>query len=314
MLRLFMIILLLFTFSSSIANPSPKINHVIYVTLDGVRWQDVYLDHSYLKTFWEKHANKMNNYGMPNTASTMAVASVPTSLPSYQSQMSGSIQPCVTNQCGRITVKTLPENLMEKLSLRKQDVAVFSSWYEISYSVEHIFGSVYTNTGNFPVYDPNTQTADDVMYDLNLRQTYDAPGDHERYDKYTFAQAIHYFETYKPRFLWISLNDADEAAHASNLNRYHDAIKFYDYALDEVFSKLKAMHIENETMVIVTTDHGRGNGALWTSHGPGIPGCKQTWAFVMNGNLKPVSQSGGTFNYNTLSVRPTVEAAFDILG
>lgn len=314
MLKLLIILVSLFAFSSSIAAINPhkphekKIKYVIYMTFDGTRWQDIFLDHSHLKTFWEKHANKVNFYGMPNTKKNISVASIPISLPSYQSQMSGAIQPCFGNQCGRITVQTLPESLKEKLHLQQQDVAVFSSWYEVTYSTEHFYGSIYTNTGNFPVYDPNTHTADAVMYDLNMQQTNDTPGESTRFDKYTFAQAMHYFETYKPRFLWISLNESDEAAHEGNLQAYHKALEFYDHALDEVFTKLKMMNIEDETMLIVTTDHGRGNGPLWTSHGPGILASKQTWAFVMNGELKPVSQSRDILNYSTLSIRPTVEA------
>jgi hypothetical protein len=315
MLRLLTIVILFCVFSTSIATTKPnhQIKHVIYITLDGTRWQDIYLDHSHLKTFWEKHANKVIFYGMPNTKTSISVASIPTSLPSYQSQMSGAIQPCYGNQCGRITVQTFPEALIEKMQLQKQDVAVFSSWYEIGYSAEHVYGTIYTNTGNFPVYDPNTQTADSVMYDLNMQQNNNhGRGESLRYDKYTFAQAIHYFEVYKPRFLWISLDESDEAAHTGNLQAYHEALNFYDYVLDEVFTKLKNMQIEDETMLIVTTDHGRGNGPLWTSHGPGMFASKQTWAFVMNGNLKPVSQSRDIIYYSTLSIRPTVEAALGI--
>ncbi len=319
MLKVLIILISIFAFSPSIAATNTdklddnRIKYVIYMTFDGTRWQDIFLDHSYLKSFWEKHANKVNFYGIPGSKTHISVASIPISLPSYQSQMSGAIQPCFGNQCGRIAVQTLPEALKEKLHLQKQDVALFSSWYEVTYSTEHIYGSIYTNAGNFPVYDPTTQTADSVMYDLNMQQTYDNPGESTRFDKYTFAQAMHYFETYKPRFLWISLNESDEAAHAGDLQAYHKALMFYDHALNEVFTKLKMMNIENETMLIVTTDHGRGNGKLWTTHGPGIPGSKQTWAFVMNGELKPVSQSPDMTYYSTLSIRPTVEAALGLI-
>lgn len=304
----------LFTLSFAENPPSPtNIKRVIYITFDGTRWQDVFLNHSYFKIFWQKYADQVNFYGMPDTNKNMLVASIPISLPSYQSQMSGAIQPCSTNLCGRIPVQTFPEALKEKLNLAKHEVAVFGSWEEIGNAAEHIAGTIYTNVGNSPAYDPITQSADTAMYDLNMKQFSHLLDNKARPDEYTFAQAMHYFEIYKPRFLWIALNDSDAAAHRGNLDEYHQALMFYDYALDELFTKLKAMHLDQETMVIVTTDHGRGNGKLWTSHGPRIPESKQTWAFVMNGSLKPVSQSGDIFNYDTLSIRPTVEAAFGMM-
>lgn len=310
MLRFLVLFLSFFIFTNGFAEN--KIKYVIYMTFDGTRWQEIFLDHSYLQTFWKKYANRVNFYGMPDTNTNMSVASIPISLPSYQSQMAGSIQPCFGNSCGRIKVQTLPENIKDKLQLKKQDVAIFASWYDITYSAEHIAGSVFTNTGNTPVYDPVTKIADPAMYKLNMQQFNHSLSGQSRPDPDTFAQAMHYFETYKPRFLWISLNDSDEEAHKGNLEGYHNAIRFFDYTLDEVFTKLKAMNIENETMVIVTTDHGRGNGIFWTQHGPEIPASKQTWAFVMNGNLKPMSQNGDIKNYNTLSIRPTVEAALGV--
>src|SRR5947207_1663419 len=77
------------------SQPTPnKIKHVIYVTLDGVRWQDVYQTHQYFPKLWKQHASKFTFYGLPNSNTTIEAASIPVSLPSYQSQMSGAIQPC----------------------------------------------------------------------------------------------------------------------------------------------------------------------------------------------------------------------------
>lgn len=289
-----------------------KIKHVIYITFDGTRWQDIFLDHSHLEKFWKNHAQKGLFYGEPNSNRDIRVTTVPISLPSYQSQMAGKVQPCLGNLCGRIRVETLPESLKRKLDLQKKDIAVFGSWYEIAYAAEHIEGSVYTNTGNNPVYDPETQSPDAIMYDLNLKQAADFPGGNIRYDKYTFAQAMHYFEVYLPRFMWIALNDADEAAHRGDLIYYHAALSFYDNVLDEVITKLQLLNIDKESMVIVTTDHGRGNDENWKHHGIGFPESRQTWAFVMNGDLKATWHRADKFQYSTLSIRPTVELALGV--
>lgn len=310
---LFLITTLLFSSVYADIKPQPalpKIQHVIYITLDGVRWQDIYKTQHYFPKLWDKYADKLTFYGLPNSNTTMEVASVPLSLPSYQSQMSGSVQPCRNNQCGYIQVKTLPEALIDEYHFAKKDVAVFSSWPEIAYAAEAKIGTTYSNAGNIPVIDPKTKQPDAAMAMLNHEQQMDHPNyKPNRYDKYTFSQALHYLEKYKPRFLWIALVNADDAAHAGNLSQYHQLLGYYDDALDGLFNTLKTMHVEKNTMVIVTTDHGRGNNENWTSHGVSYPESRQTWAFVMNGKLQPIADDGEVIHYNTLSIRPTIEKA-----
>lgn len=310
-----LLVLICVVFFSSVSahaeiNHQPRPKHVIYITLDGIRWQDIYQTHRYFAKLWTKHASKLNFYGVPNSKSVMEVASIPVSLPSYQSQMSGAIQPCNDNKCGRIQVETLPEYLIDKLHFAKKDVAIFSSWPVIAEALESKKGAVYSNAGNLPVLDPLSNRPDGIMEILNHEQERDHP-DYKpnRYDKYTFSHALHYFEKYKPRFIWISLVNADDEAHFSHLYEYHQLLSFYDEALDRLFTTLKSMGLEKNTMVIVTTDHGRGNNENWTTHGANFPESKQTWAFVMNGELLPVSRDGNIYHYNTLSIRPTIEKA-----
>lgn len=280
--------------------------NVIYITLDGVRWQDVFHDHSHFKQFWEKHAQHAKLYGAPDSHTTMQVASIPISLPSYQSQTAGTVQPCPGNECGRIAIETFPEKIKQQLHLQKKEIAIFGSWYSIAEAAEHIEGTVVTNTGSFPMSDPETGIPDPVMTEINNQQLIDFPEDsYTRYDKYTVAQALHYLKKYQPRLLWIALNDSDEYAHADDLKGYHATLAYYDNFLDQLIRQLQILHLDKQTMIIITTDHGRNDN--WTGHGD--PESKQTWAFVMNGELFPTSESNGNVEYSTLSIRPTIESA-----
>lgn len=284
-----------------------KISRVIYITLDGVRWQDIFLTHKYLKTFWSKYAKDMKVYGDPKTPINIEVASVPISLPSYQSQMSGEVQPCQDNNCGRITVETFPESLIHHFGFKKQDAVIFASWYEIAYASQHQLGTVFESSGNKPVYDPNTGCADVTMLFLNEEQNKYTPDLLDRFDIYTFAQAMHYLEIYQPRFLWLSLTDADLAAHLGSKPLYRSVLNLYDRMLDIFFTNLETLNLADETMVIITTDHGRGNGKHWTDHGPKFPESKRTWAFVKNGSLAVIDSPN---HYSTLTIRPTIEGIF----
>lgn len=293
-----------------------KITNVIYITLDGTRWQDIYVDRSHFPKLWGKYAKQLTFYGMPNSSNTMEAASTPVSLPSYQTQLSGKVQPhCEENDCGRIKVETFPEYLISSGELKKSDVVTFASWNKINLAVEHIPGASTTFIGNFPVTDPDTHQADEVMAKINAQQAIDHPeldpeDGPERFDKYTIAQALHYYEKYQPRFMWISLVDADEAGHANDKKAYHNALSLYDNAFDQLFTTLKTMNRDKNTLVIVTTDHGRGTGKNWVEHGAQMPESKPTWAFVMNGKLEPVPNAPKKHRYSTLSIRPTVESVF----
>ena len=72
------------------------------------------------------------------------------------------------------------------------------------------------------------------------------------------------------------------------------------------------MGIDNETMVIVTTDHGRGSGDNWTTHGALYPESSYTWAFVKNGKLPYNMFDGLRFHYSTTSIRPAIESALGV--
>lgn len=282
-----------------------KIKHVIYITLDGVRWQDIFVDRSHLKIFWSKYAQSMKIYGDPMRPGKIEVASIPISLPSYQSQMSGAVQPCQDNFCGRINVETFPEKLIKSFGFKKKDVAIFASWSTIANATEHEIGKTFTNAGNKSVYDPDTGVADQVMQFLNSQQMINHENLLDRSDLFTFAQAMHYFEKYQPRFLWISLTDADAAAHLKSRGLYDNVLELYDRLLHILFHTLDILDLSDETAIIITTDHGRGNGKHWTDHGPKYPESKQTWAFAKNADLVPMQ---GSNYWSTLSIRPTIEA------
>lgn len=290
--------------------PASPIKHVIYITMDGTRWQDIMRDKTYFPLLWGKHVSGLEVYGAVDGGRVMEVASIPVSLPSYQSQMTGTVQPCKDNKCGRVKAKTLPENILATRKLHKKDVAVFSGWPEVGYAAESKSGRVYVNVGNIPVVDPVSGKPDNYMAQINALQTKKSHAYGNRMDEYTFKQAMHYFHKYKPVFLWISLVNADNEAHMGHLRTYQRVLVSYDKYLDQVFRMLKAEGLDKNTMVIVTTDHGRGDGDNWTTHGEMYPEAKRTWAFVKNGELQPVSPDAA--KYSTLSIRPTIEKALGI--
>ena len=70
------------------------------------------------------------------------------------------------------------------------------------------------------------------------------------------------------RFLWIALNDSDEWGHLADYKNHVATLKIYQEWLLELFRILSESGLDGtQTSVIVTTDHGRGQGPAWKDHG-----------------------------------------------
>lgn len=260
--------------------------NVVLVTLDGVRWQDFFRQgpEAVFPRFWAKYAAAATIFGDPKTGERFEV-STPSllSLPAYQEIMTGHHVSCGSNQCGRVADETLIDELVRAgFGSRMRVVA---SWSKIAYA---------TSANDYPFVDAGFHEGDAAT-----------PWWFARFDKSTWARAMVAVET-RPKFLWISLNDADEWAHRGALDNYENILRRYDRWFDELVTTVRALdgYAENTTFII-TTDHGRGDGPEWTSHGAEYPMAQQAFAVVLGpgtGHPRERHDSGHQ------ALRPTMEA------
>jgi hypothetical protein len=100
----------------------------------------------------------------------------------------------------------------------------------------------------------------------------------EPFDPLPFHTAIEYVKAKKPRLLFIGLGETDDWAHAGSYPEYLNAAHLGDSYLRQLWELVQSMpEYRGRTTLIVLPDHGRGVGALWTSHGEKIAESKQTW-------------------------------------
>lgn len=279
--------------------------NVILLTLDGVRWQE-FFDKTTFEKFWTRVAKQGTVYGTPGSDSYAAIDNrMMMSLPAYQNIMAGSKTRCISNRCARIPEETVAERLIDELSLEREQVATFSSWQQIPFAVESVPGKTMVNSSVMPF----TLWPDPVHERLNHLQQSDRPRWRTaRWDKYTWPHAMRYLDEVKPRFMFISLGDADEWGHRRSYDRYISALKQYDIWIDELVAKLDSMgEYGSETLLIVTTDHGRGEGRRWKGHAL-HPKAKTIWMYVRNPKVGPVAPRGGRVSHS--DIRPTIEAHF----
>ena len=258
---------------------------VVLLTLDGVRWQELLRgtdpelgDGRVLPVFTRFHDDlKTRGVFYPEARLSNAVA---ISLPAYASILSGRFSDCEGNGCGRTRVPTLPEHLRAAGAFAATDLALFASWEKLPLAAERTPGHLVVNAAY--------EAFGGDHADLDAAQAAEpAPWEGARLDKYTLAHGLRYLRTHHPRFLTISLNDADEQAHRGDYPAYIEALRAYDRAIAEVAVTLAEMGADGrETTLIVTTDHGRGQRGGWRDHGHN-PDSERVWVFAHRAGVAP---------------------------
>ena len=313
--------------SAAIADPTQGAN-VILLTLDGVRWEEVFhgtdpgqsLDANpkvfeFLLGTLSKQGPLMGDRKRGESVKVSNHAQ--NSLPGYQSIMAGSPQPCNSNACGRISVETFPERIAHDLGFKPEQVAVISSWEKIAHAVEHVPGSLFVNAGPQPL--AVGTSADAEAEAINKAQAADSPPWHSaRYDKYTFAHSMNFLKKHKPRFMFISLNDSDEWGHKGKYDKYIETLRQQDTWIKELVTTLDNMgEYGQKTTLIITTDHGRGDANEWDEHGSGYANSGAVWLYgrsPYSRSLPAVKQRSpaSEISFSHVDIRPTIETIFGL--
>lgn len=273
-------------------------SNVVLLTIDGVRWQEFYGgadpargSGAAFPWFWASLAPEGRVFD------ARVANPIHLSLPGYQSIFAGSAQPCGDNACGQIRATTFPERLVNELGLPRHEVASFASWTGLVYAIESHPGATFVDAG---------QRCGGGGEGCALG----AAELSARLDAATMAYALRYLERQRPAFLYIALNDADEEGHRGQYDRYLDALRRADRWIEEIVGTLERMGAwGRRTALLITTDHGRGEGARWGEHGAMSVGDADAriWIYLR-------LPAGGRFAFGApaerlthLDIRPTVE-------
>jgi hypothetical protein len=214
------------------------------------------------------------------------------SLPGYFEIMTGTTSECRTNDCNFVLGRTIAEDIAK--TSPSAPSGVFASWEAISRVV----------TANPPrgliTISAGRERGSDVA-------PHPGHGDY-RPDAITWPRAIAYLQEQRPRFLWISLGDADEWAHGGNYRGYLGALTAADTYLGELAGHLEAMGERGErTMVIVTTDHGRDG---FIHHGGAESG--PVWLLARGAAIAKVGSIGTSQTRHLGDIAPTIRAVFGV--
>lgn len=312
---------------------SSKYDHnVILLTFDGVRSKDFFgrktdpllssENIEIMPLFWSRRAQEGIILGDEASDSSMVVANnTGISYPAYLSMMSGVFtQQCQSNypvpECDG-TVETLPERLLREKNLDRSEVAVFASWERISDAAETRGNNLIVSVARSEFVDPNYPQAHrliNLKMKENLKKRYFK--ENERDDETTFEHGITYLKNNRPKFLWISLLDSDSFAHSNKYKDYVTSLNTYDLYIERLIEELDKMgNYGKKTTIVITTDHGRGEGIHgWMHHGVFEAkrghkigeNSRKIWAYIRGPATPGLGKLKDT-HYSHLSLRPTME-------
>jgi hypothetical protein len=238
--------------SETIANSGRGVDApVVIVTIDGVRWQEVFegtdprLTHSppvavdrYLPNLHGLGTTRGAFVGAPGRGQIAATGPNYISLPGYTELLSGRPSRCQTNGCMRTTLPSI----LDEARAAGAKVAAFASW-------ERLDLAATANPGGFVM---SCGRQGDMTIDP-------WPGNGEyRPDYLTADVALRYFEKEQPDVFFLGLGDPDEHAHHNDYDAYIASIRHADQILGRLIAILdRSGERGRRTHIVVTADHGR---------------------------------------------------------
>ncbi|GAB3885511.1 alkaline phosphatase family protein [Spirosoma agri] len=309
-MRLLGLLIGVFLSCSTLAQPA---QNLILVTLDGVRWQEIFngADSTLLfdpvfsrdtasarKQFWASNPVERRKrltpflwntvgqqgqlYGNRQLGSRLNVSNPHWfSYPGYNEILSGYADDRIkSNDKIDNPNVTVLEFLNQQPGFTGK-VAVFSSWDVIEAAVNEKRSGIFASSANETI--PLCTAPDSLLSDLTTLYPREF-GDGVRADFLTYFTARQYVKQNQPRVLFLSFDETDDLAHAGRYLDHLRMVQSIDNYLSDLWKLVQTMpQYAGKTALLITTDHGRGHTpkARWKDHGTKTADSYQLWMAAM---------------------------------
>ncbi|WP_243431469.1 phosphoglyceromutase [Algoriphagus lutimaris] len=321
-----------------------KTEHVVLITLDGMRWQEVFkgadslmVDDtgmiespgSLLKDFWDTDPLKRREMLLPFFWNTLSKEgqiygnraygnkvdnsnNMWFSYPGYNEFLSGFADDERITSNDKINNPNI--TLLEYLNQRpeyKGKVMAFGSWDVFPYIVNEERSGVPVNAG-FDVAEGNNLTPEEILTN-KLQSEIRGPWGGVRLDPFTHSYAMSALKTKKPKVLYISYGETDDWAHGNHYDQYIWSAKQTDAYIKEIWDFIQSdPQYKDKTTMIIGVDHGRGTTKTsWRGHGTQIPEAGQIWLAAIGPDTPATGEMKSNGQWHSSMVARTV---FKLLG
>jgi hypothetical protein len=320
--------------------PSTRTRHVLLVTIDGVRWQEVFRgadadlfdpeaggveDPDALRErYWRDTAESRRKVLMPFLWSTVALDGAVWgnrdagsaaamrngrnfSYPGYSELLTGFVDERVDSNAKRENPnRTVLEWLAGQPGF-DGGVEVVGSWDVFPWIVAAERAGLRVNSGWQP-YDPGSADPAVRMLDA-LMATTTREWQGVRFDSFTFEVARLRLRE-RPRVLYLAFGEPDDWAHQRRYDRYLETLERADRFVAELWAAVQGdPAMAGATTLVLTTDHGRGSTAAdWTGHGAEVEGSAASWIAVLGPDTPAAGVLGAGAAATASQVAATVAA------
>lgn len=324
-MRIKILIVLCFLTRVSFAQSS---EHVILVTFDGLRWQDVFrgADTSLMKQqktlkdkqvkekywradpaerrkallpfLWTTIASQGQVHGNRDVGSLVNVTNTMWfSYPGYQEILSGFADDArITSNDKVYNPNVTVLEFIHQQPPFKGKVAAFTSWDVFPFIINDKRSGIFVSGGEVPAREPLTEN-ERLINRLMVATPNMIP--EVRLDAFTFYYGLEYLKKNKPRVVYFSFDETDDFAHSGEYAAYLNSAHKTDQFLAELWDYLQSDPVyRNKTTLIITTDHGRGPGPDdWKSHGARVKGADEIWIALLGPTVAPTGESRSEQRY-----------------
>jgi hypothetical protein len=342
-MKILSFILSILFISSSLIKGQNKAENMIIITLDGFRWNEVFsgadpdvLDIEHTKwennrsatCFWDESpevrrkllmpflwtevVSKGSLYGNRHLGCKVNVANrYWFSYPGYHEMLTGNPRAAInSNSLGPNPDITVLEQI-NQLPEFDGKVAVFSSWNVFSDIINERRSRIFVNSAFTSIPDhviTPMQSDIEIIYDLIPKTIGNV-----RYDGLTFMQAFEYLKTQRPRVLMIALDETDEFGHMGNYVQYLQSAHRTDRLIEKLWTWIQSdSSYRDNTSLVITTDHGRGEGKGWRRHGLLTPHSNETWIAVMSPDIEPLGMISKQGMYYNAQIAETISSLLEV--
>ncbi|MBP4136917.1 sulfatase-like hydrolase/transferase [Flavobacterium geliluteum] len=342
-----LIALCFMSFFGAIAQQKKELKNpkVIVITLDGFRWQELFTgadnkliaNKKYVEDtiglkekFWRKTAEERRVALMPffwNEVSKMGelhgnrnqgsnvnlTNSMWFSYPGYNEILTGSADDIRINSNDKINnPNTTILEKINKLPKYKGKVAAFGSWDVFPFIINEERSGIPVNAGFEAAKEGELSPREMFLNEMQTKVP--SPWDSVRFDAFTSNYALEYMKKEHPELVYISLGETDDFAHDGNYQAYLKSANASDGLIQELWNfTQKDSFYKDNTIFIVSTDHGRGTDPLdeWKSHGSKIAGADQVWLVIFGNGIQPKGEVISSEQIFSNQIAPTVLHLFD---
>ena len=308
---------------------SKAADNLILVSIDGLRWQEVFQGYQDdvldLDAFKEQKAGLVKQFSgtspenkrqklMPFLWNVLATDGVLIgnrdlgsymqvtndywfSYPGYNELLTGKVDSKIDSNKPNDNPNITILEWLNKQSGYQGKVAAFGSW--------DVFPAIINRTRSGVPINAGFESADwaglsDKAQWLNtLQAQVPSPWHNVRLDAFTLGFTKEYILAHQPKVIYVALGETDDFAHQGNYPEYLRGANRADKFIAQLWTLLQSIEqYQDNTNLIITVDHGRGNTAQsWQHHASpkavkgylnglkqyqdGIPGADQIWLAAM---------------------------------